>query len=113
MNLTFVEQPLFTKAITELIDDNDYRVFQNEISQAPERWPVVPGSGGLRKARMRLAGRGKRGGARVLYLYFPRQKTVFFYLVYRKGEIEDVPRSKMKEIHHDVQKIKKYYEEKT
>jgi hypothetical protein len=111
MNLTFVEQSLFTRAITELIDDNDYRLFQNEISQAPERWPVVPGSGGLRKARMRLAGRGKRGGARVLYLYFPRHEMVYFYLVYLKGEIEDVPKSKMKEIRDDVQKIKKYYKE--
>lgn len=89
MKLTFVEQPLFTKAITELIDDNDYRVFQNEISQAAERWPVVPGSGGLRKARMRLAGRGKRGGARVLYLYFPRHEMVYFYLVYLKGKGRD------------------------
>jgi len=73
-----VEQPLFTRAITELIDDNDYRLFQNEISQAPDRWPIGQATGGLRKARMRLAGRGKRGGARVLYLYFSRQKSLFF-----------------------------------
>ena len=59
---------------------------------------------------MRLSGRGKSGGARVLYLYFPRQETVFFYLVYAKGEIENVPKSKMKEIKHDVQEIKKHYE---
>src|SRR5471030_2612567 len=96
MNLTFVEQPLFTKAITELIEDNDYRLFQNKIAKAPERWPVVQGSGGLRKARMRLHGRGKSGGARVLYLYFPKHATLVFFMVYEKGEIEDVPKSKMK-----------------
>jgi hypothetical protein len=110
MTLTFVEQPVFTKVITNLLSDDDYRAFQNELAQAPARWPVVPGSGGLHKARMRLPGRGKRGGARVLYLYFPLRQTVFFYLVYEKGEIEDVPKGKMKEIRDEVQRIKKHYE---
>jgi len=76
MNLTFLETSIFTKDVTGYVDDDDYRLFQNEISQAPERWPVVPGTGGLRKARMRLPGRGKSGGARVLYLYFPRHQAV-------------------------------------
>jgi hypothetical protein len=111
MELTFVEASLFTKVITELIDDNDYRLFQNELSKAPERWPVVPGSGGLRKARMRWAGRGKSGGGRVLYLYFPRHATIYLYLVYLKGDIEDVPKAKLKEIRHAVQEIKKHYGE--
>jgi hypothetical protein len=110
VDLTFEEASLFTKVVIELVNDNDYRLFQNEISKAPDRWPVVPGSGGLRKARMRLPGRGKSGGARVLYLYFPHHATVYFYLVYAKGEIEDVPKSKMKEIRNDVQEIKKHYQ---
>ncbi len=59
---------------------------------------------------MRLAGRGKSGGARVLYLYFRRHRTVIFYLVYQKGEIENVPHAKMKEIRDEVQRIKKYFE---
>jgi hypothetical protein len=39
MELTFVEQPVFTKAIVRLTDDDSYRLFQNEIAQGPERWP--------------------------------------------------------------------------
>jgi hypothetical protein len=70
MDLTFVERPEFTKVITTITDDEQLRLFQNELSKAPDRWPVVAGTGGLRKARMRLSGRGKSGGARVLYLSF-------------------------------------------
>ncbi len=111
MDLTFVERPEFTKVITTFTDDEQLRLFQNELAKAPERWPVVAGTGGLRKARMRLSGRGKSGGARVLYLYFPRHHTVFLYWAYMKGEIETVPRHQLREIRHAVQTIKKYYED--
>lgn len=58
---------------------------------------------------MRLAGRGKSGGARVLYLYFPAHQLVFFYWAYQKGDIENISKSDLKEIRHAVQTIKKYY----
>ena len=62
--VTFVEQPLFTRLLVELVDDDAYRKFQNELAANPEKGPVVKGSGGLRKVRMALPGRGKSGGAR-------------------------------------------------
>jgi hypothetical protein len=110
MNLTFLELPAFSRKIVEFVDNNDYRVFQNQLGEAPERWPVVPGSGGLRKARMRLPGRGKSGGARVLYLYFPRHQAVVFFLMYAKSEIENIPKNQLRKIHDEVQNIKKEFE---
>src|SRR6266567_1753704 len=98
----FVEQPIFTTALLKLVDDDAYRRFQNELAANPEKGPVIKGSGGLRKIRMALPGRGKSGGARVLYLWFPRKGTVVFYLIYTKGEMEDVPRAQMKAIKHEV-----------
>lgn len=109
--MTFIEQPLFTRLITELVDDERYREFQNELAQYPEKGPVVPGSGGLRKVRMGLPGRGKSGGARVLYLYFPRHLTVIFYYLYTKGDIENIPAAEMKGIRNEVQRIKKAFGE--
>jgi len=93
-----------------LVDDHEYRLFQNEVSRAPERWPIVPGTGGLRKARMRLKGGGKSGGARVLYLYFPRHHAVVFFLIYQKKELENISKSQLKGIHDEVQAIKKEFE---
>src|SRR5882672_10228321 len=94
--LTFIEQPAFTRVLVELVDDDAYRRFQNELAANPEKAPVVKGSGGLRKARMALPGRGKSGGARVLYLWFPRHHTIVLYLVYTKGDMENVPDAQMK-----------------
>ena len=70
--MTFIELPLFTKQITSLVEDEVYRKFQQGLIQQPEQGDVIQHSGGLRKARMALAGRGKRGGARVIYLHLPQ-----------------------------------------
>ena len=72
----------------------------------PKKGPIVKGSGGLRKIRMALPGRGKSGGARVLYLWFPRQEAIVLYFIYTKGEMEDIPAAKMKAIKREVQRIK-------
>jgi hypothetical protein len=61
--VTFVELPLFTEQITGMVDDAAYSLFQMELLRQPDRGPVIPQSGGLRKVRMRLPGRGKSGGA--------------------------------------------------
>ena len=109
--VTFIEQPVFTRLLLELTDDDVYRQFQNELAAAPEKWPMVKGSGGLRKARMALPGRGKSGGARILYLWFPRHETIVFYLIYSKGDLENVAADQMKAIKHEVQRIKKAFGE--
>lgn len=109
--VTFIEQPMFTRLLLELVDDDSYRKFQNELAANPEKGPVVKGSGGLRKARLALPGRGKSGGARILYLWFPRHETIVFYFVYTKGEMENVPAAQMKAIKYEVQRIKKAFGE--
>jgi hypothetical protein len=109
--ITIVEQPIFTRQLVELVDDETYRNFQLELVRRPEQWPIVPGTGGLRKARMRLARRGKSGSARVLYLWVSNHTTVCLYLIYTKGDIENVPASELKTIRHEVQRIKKAFGE--
>ena len=56
----------------------------------PDQGDVIPHSGGLRKARMRLPGRGKRGGARVIYLRLPRNDTIVLFYLYTKARCEDL-----------------------
>jgi hypothetical protein len=108
----FIEQPIFTRLLVEIVGDDGYRKFQNELAANPEKGPVVKGSGGLRKVRLALPGRGKSGGARVLYLWFPRHETIVFYLVYTKGDMENVPAAQMKAIKHEVQRIKNSFGER-
>lgn len=97
---------LFTRQLLELVDDDAYRRFQNELAANPQKGPLVKGTGGLRKARMALPGRGKSAGSRVLYLWFPRLHTIIFYLLYTKGDLEDIPRAQLRAIRYEIQRIK-------
>lgn len=107
----FIEQPVFTRLLSEVADDETYRKFQLELAERADGWPVVRGTGGLRKARMRLRGRGKSGSARVLYLWFPRRRTFCLYLIYTKGEIENLPADQLKATRNEIQRIKKAFGE--
>ena len=107
--VTFVEHPLFTKRIRELLSDDEHREFQSELAANPKAGDVIPGLGGLRKIRLALPGRGKRGGARVLYLFFVTGETVFLVYVFTKGDLSDIPAYKKRAMRALVEEIKKEF----
>jgi hypothetical protein len=51
-----VETPTFTRRVTELLDEEAYRLLQLELAENPKLAPVIPGSGGLRKVRWQRPG---------------------------------------------------------
>jgi mRNA-degrading endonuclease RelE of RelBE toxin-antitoxin system len=61
-----------------------------EIASDPLRWPVVPETGGVRKARARRSGKGKSGGARVIYYYVSARATIYLLMAYAKTVKEDL-----------------------
>lgn len=63
--MIFIELPLFSKYAA--FSDEELRALQLELLENPQAGALIPGSHGLRKLRVALEGRGKRGGARVIY----------------------------------------------
>lgn len=68
--------------------------------------PLIPGTGGARKARMAARGRGKRGGYRVVYYFFV-EHTVWLITIYDKVNKENLSPTEEREIHRLIQEIKK------
>ncbi len=64
----------------------------------PDQGDVIPHSGGLRKARMRLPGHGKRSGARVIYLHLPVHDTIVLFCVYTKAQREDLSPNQLRRL---------------
>ena len=62
----------------------------------PELGKLVRGSGGLRKIRWGLPGKGKSGGARVIYYWAVKEDHIFMLLMYSKSEQEDLTPSQLK-----------------
>jgi hypothetical protein len=85
----FVETPVFTKQITALLDDGDYRRLQVTLALKPAAGDIIRGSGGLRKVRWAVRGRGKSGGIRVIY-YLVDEGEIYFLFAYAKNEQEDL-----------------------
>ncbi|MCC7016005.1 MAG: type II toxin-antitoxin system RelE/ParE family toxin [Rhodospirillales bacterium] len=69
-----------------------------EIAAAPEAWPVIPGTGGARKARAARGGKGKSGGARIIYYFWLGEQLIYLIDVYAKSEKEDLTHAEKKEI---------------
>lgn len=88
--MLFIETPIFTKEVRALLHDDEYRFLQSAILLRPEQGAVIPGSGGLRKLRWGISGKGKRGGIRVIYYWEREQETIFMLFVYPKYKHEDL-----------------------
>jgi mRNA-degrading endonuclease RelE of RelBE toxin-antitoxin system len=65
--LTFIETKLFSRLLQNYLSDDEYAALQNFLVDNPEAGDLIRGSGGVRKLRWGLVGRGKRGGIRVIY----------------------------------------------
>ena len=61
-----------------------------EIALAPIAWPVIAETGGARKARAARGGRGKSGGARIIYYAVTRRGVLYLLDVYAKSAKEDL-----------------------
>jgi hypothetical protein len=60
------------------------------LARRPTAGPLIRGSGGLRKMRWGVTGRGKRGGVRVIYYWAPAHRRLLLLLVYAKNEHDDL-----------------------
>ena len=69
---------------------------QRELADDPERGDLIARSGGLRKIRMPLPGRGKRGGARVIYYWVSQQSQIYLLLAYAKNAQDDLTPAQLK-----------------
>jgi hypothetical protein len=105
--VTFIETKVFTRRIAGLIDDDDFAEFQTELAQNPEKGPVIEGTGGLRKIRWKLKGRGKSGGLRIIYLNIRVQERIHLVFVFAKDESDDLTAGQKKELKAIVSTIKR------
>jgi hypothetical protein len=84
--VVIVETPTFTRLIREVLDDESYRLLQLELAVDPSRGVLIPGTGGVRKLRWAASGRGKSGGARVIYYWAKSREIVLMLAAYSKND---------------------------
>lgn len=100
--ISFVETKLFTRLVQEYLSDDEYSSLQQALLANPEAGAVIPGSGGVRKLRWGVAGRGKRGGIRVIYFLRTRQGQIWMLTLYPKNVAENIPAQVLKQIKDEM-----------
>jgi len=88
--MEIAETSIFTKEITRILTDDEYKALQNFLVTQPKYGDVIKGSGGLRKVRWKVKGRGKSGGIRTIYYYHEDASLLLMIYVYEKSKTEDL-----------------------
>jgi mRNA-degrading endonuclease RelE of RelBE toxin-antitoxin system len=83
---TVVETPTFQKQVEKIWSESERMDFIDWIAENPLSGDVMPGAQGARKVRWSVAGRGKRGGVRVIYFNLTNQGVLILLMVYTKSE---------------------------
>lgn len=84
--ITVVETERFLNDAEPLMPGSERSELVVFVAANPEAGDLIPGTGGVRKLRWGLPGRGKRGGARVVYYYHSERMPVFLLAAYAKNE---------------------------
>ena len=104
MYYEFIELVPFAAVRDELFGDEQFLELQWYLCRRPEAGDVIPETGGCRKLRWKVEGKGKRGGARVIYFLRTEAGQIVLVAAYGKNELDDVPRQWLR-------KLKEHYDE--
>jgi len=88
--LTVIETPTFQKQAAAVWSETERLEFITYIAANPTAGDVIQGGNGMRKVRWTVAGKGKRGGARVIYITFMEAGELALLAVYTKAERENI-----------------------
>jgi hypothetical protein len=87
---TIIETPLFTALAEKLISQEEHDNLTQTLVKDTEAGEIIPGGGGIRKIRMGLKGRGKSGGARVIYFFIDTKNQIHLIYIYPKNKQENI-----------------------
>ena len=102
--MQFIETSIFTRQVTALLTDDEYSQLQVALSAHPDVGAVIPHSGGLRKIRWSMSGRGKRGGGSAIYYWVVAKDQILMLFMYPKSEKDNLTPQQLKALREIVEK---------
>jgi hypothetical protein len=98
LRVVFIRLSTFEKSAARLLTEAEVLEMEILLITNPTAGAVIPGGKGLRKLRQALAGRGKRGGARVIYYFISTHAQIYLVYAYAKNEQENLTQTQIKQL---------------
>jgi hypothetical protein len=96
--ITVLQLPKFKAEATKLIGRDGIDAVAAYLIDHPDEGDVIPGAGGARKLRWAAKGKGKRGGARIIYLYVVIGACIYLLRCYSKNVKANLTTAEKKEL---------------
>jgi hypothetical protein len=104
--MVFIETPIFSKQVIEVLTDEQYGLLQASLVAKPNAGDLIKGSGGLRKLRWALPGRGKSGGVRIVYFWRVSEYQIIMLTMYAKNVQANLTPAQLKQLAKLVETLK-------
>ena len=106
LELTVLQLPKFKSEATELIGADGIEAVAVYLIDHPDAGDVISGAGGARKLRWAAKGKGKRGGARIIYVYIVVAARIYLLRCYAKNVRTDLAEREKKELRQIAANLK-------
>jgi mRNA-degrading endonuclease RelE of RelBE toxin-antitoxin system len=112
MKRKIIESRALTRTIDHFIAERkilkeDIEALKKELINNPKTGNIIPGTGGVRKIRLKSFAKGKRGGFRVCYFDDPGREELFLLKIYGKNEKEDLSAAEKKSLKKFTEIVKR------
>ena len=101
-NFGFTETQRFVKRAEKILGEEIISELQLYLCNYPDDGAIIPNSGGIRKMRWASSGRGKRGGARIIYYFADKAGRILLLDIYDKNDKENLSVSELKDFKEAV-----------
>ena len=103
--MEFIETSLFTNLVYDYLNEEEYFGLQVYLLRYPDSGHIVPGTGGVRKLRWAMSGKGKRGGVRVIYFWKVNDEEIWLLTIYGKSQRDSIPSHVLKQIAEEIRNV--------
>lgn len=108
--ITVAETAPFVARAKRRLTDEERHTLIDMIALNPECGVLIQGTGGIRKVRFAVGGKGKSGGVRIIYYYHNESIPVFLLDVFAKNEKANLTKAELNALADLVKLLKRYGE---
>jgi mRNA-degrading endonuclease RelE of RelBE toxin-antitoxin system len=103
--ITIVEMREFIRSAAVVLTSDQIDEIKTFLAFNPMGGDLIPGTGGARKLRWAAKGKGKRGGARVIYYFLNPNRPLFLLSAYAKSVKVDLTERQKQELRSIVSQL--------